>query len=48
MIAKFISTLEKSSNKGGWTYATWSETVKVFGTRGAVIPLKLSSSSDCR
>jgi hypothetical protein len=36
MLAKFTSKLEKSPNKGGWTYATWSETAKVFGTHGAV------------
>ncbi len=36
MIAKFTSTLEKSPNKGGWTYATWSDTAEVFGTHGAV------------
>lgn len=36
MIAKFTSKLEKSPNKGGWTYATWSETAKVFGTHGLV------------
>lgn len=36
MIAKFTSQLEKSPNQGGWTYATWSETAKVFGTHGAV------------
>jgi hypothetical protein len=36
MIAKFTSKLEKSPNKGGWTYATWDKTAEIFGTHGAV------------
>lgn len=36
MIAKFTSKLEKSPNKGGWTYATWDKTAETFGTHGAV------------
>jgi hypothetical protein len=33
---KFTAKLEKSPNKGGWTYAVWPEAAKVFGTHGAV------------
>jgi len=32
----FTAKLEKSSNKGGWTYVIWSESVEFFGTRGLV------------
>jgi len=33
---KFSAKLQKSSNKGGWTYLIWPESVKFFGTRGLV------------
>lgn len=33
---KFRATLQKSSNKGGWTYVVWPASVKFFGTRGLV------------
>jgi hypothetical protein len=33
---KFSAKLQKSPNKGGWTYAIWPSSVKVFGTRGLV------------
>jgi len=33
---KFTATLEKSPNKGGWTYVVWPDSVKFFGTRGLV------------
>jgi hypothetical protein len=33
---KFNAKLHKSSNKGGWTYVVWPESVKFFGTRGLV------------
>ena len=33
---KFSAKLQKSSNKGGWTYVMWPESVKFFGTRGLV------------
>ena len=33
---KFTAKLQKSKNKGGWTYVVWPESVKFFGTRGLV------------
>ena len=33
---KFSARLQKSPNKGGWTYLVWPESVKFFGTRGFV------------
>jgi hypothetical protein len=36
MKKKFSAKLQKSSNKGGWTYVVWPESVKFFGTRGLV------------
>ncbi|HVO86807.1 MAG TPA: DUF1905 domain-containing protein [Candidatus Binatia bacterium] len=33
---KFTGKLEKSPNKGGWTYVVWPDAAKVFGTHGAV------------
>ncbi|MEO8863324.1 MAG: DUF1905 domain-containing protein [Candidatus Saccharimonadales bacterium] len=32
----FTATLEKGSDKGGWTYVVWPESIEYFGTRGAV------------
>ena len=32
----FTAKLQKSSNKGGWTYVVWPGSVKFFGTRGLV------------
>jgi hypothetical protein len=32
----FKAKLEKSPNKGGWTYVVWPDSVKFFGTGGAV------------
>jgi hypothetical protein len=32
----FRAKLQRSPNKGGWTYAVWLDSVKVFGTGGAV------------
>jgi hypothetical protein len=32
----FKAKLQKSPNKGGWTYAVWPDSVKFFGTGGAV------------
>ena len=34
--AQFSATLQKSPNKGGWTYVIWPESVRFFGTRGLV------------
>jgi len=36
MDAEFTATLQKSPNKGGWTYVVWPESVEFFGTRGLV------------
>jgi hypothetical protein len=33
---QFTAKLEKSPNKGGWTYVIWPESVEFFGTRGLV------------
>ena len=33
---KFTTKLQKRPRKGGWTYVVWPESVKFFGTRGAV------------
>ena len=33
---KFRAKLQKSPNKGGWTYVVWPASVKFFGTRGLV------------
>jgi hypothetical protein len=33
---QFTATLQKSPNKGGWTYVIWPESVAFFGTRGLV------------
>jgi hypothetical protein len=32
----FTGTLQKSFNKGGWTYVVWPESVSFFKTRGLV------------
>ena len=32
----FTAKLQKSLNKGGWTYVVWPGSVKFFGTRGLV------------
>ena len=37
MIKKtFKAKLQKSPNRGGWTYVVWPDSVKFFGTRGLV------------
>ena len=33
---QFAATLQKSPNKGGWTYVVWPGSVEFFGTRGLV------------
>ena len=32
----FTAKLQKSSNKGGWTYVVWPDSVEFFETRGLV------------
>jgi hypothetical protein len=32
----FTATLQKSPNKGGWTFVVWPESAEFFGTRGLV------------
>jgi hypothetical protein len=32
----FRAKLQKSANKGGWTYVVWLGSIKFFGTRGLV------------
>ncbi len=36
MNKKFTATLQKSPNKGGWTYVVWPDSAEYFGTRGLV------------
>jgi len=36
MDKEFEATLEKSPNKGGWTYVVWPESAAFFGTKGLV------------
>ena len=33
---RFTATMQKSPNKGGWTYVVWPESAEFFGTRGLV------------
>jgi Domain of unknown function (DUF1905) len=36
MDMQFTATLQKSANRGGWTYVVWPGSVEFFGTRGLV------------
>jgi hypothetical protein len=36
MNREFTATLQKSPQKGGWTYVIWPESVEFFGTKGLV------------
>ncbi|MGW3471336.1 DUF1905 domain-containing protein [Saccharopolyspora sp. NPDC000995] len=36
MDEQFDATLQKSPNRGGWTYVVWPRSVEYFGTRGLV------------
>ena len=33
---QFTATMQKSPDKGGWTYVVWPGSVEFFGTRGLV------------
>jgi hypothetical protein len=33
---EFVATLQRSPEKGGWTYVVWPESVSYFGTKGLV------------
>jgi hypothetical protein len=36
MNEQFSATLQKSPNRGGWTYVVWPGSVEFLGTRGLV------------
>ena len=36
MDQQFTAILQKSAEKGGWTYVVWPDSARSFGTRGLV------------
>jgi hypothetical protein len=36
MDQQFTAILQKSAEKGGWTYVVWPDSARFFGTRGLV------------
>lgn len=43
-LARFQARIEKSPNKGGWTYLVWPESARFFGTKG-LVKIKATSTA---